>query len=236
MNKFTLKNINANDILLGYYGISSDDVEEIQETILDEPKKRSSKSLKKYIEFVSQHEVLLKFWIRMFGMSGSLIPQYYSKPCWNCRATFNSHPIGCPIEYYSIETLNETDKELILEKFKELNLSRIKDFFITEGIFCTFSCVKAYILESLSRSKSSKYKSSLTLLTLLRFKITGEISIIPLPSGSWKDTIEYGGFMSPAKLREDSGTLTYEEISANVEGPFMFPRSCYIRQKEAQSA
>lgn len=163
-----------------------------------------------------------------FVQNGAL-PRYTTRPCWWCRNKFSSHPIGCPIIYHP-EPKSEEKKLHVLDIFRKSNLpvDNGTDFFETEGLFCTFPCVKAYILDQIARTKSIKYAKALTLLTLLYSKLVGDIAVIPV-APSWKVLIEWGGHLTPQEYRSSMGLLEYIE-TVNTKRPYMYPSSAYIQE------
>ena len=192
---------------------------------------------KKAMNFIDPNKEKIRLWVNMVDIyTNGALPRYTTKKCFgNCRSKFKSHPIGCPLRYNCISEdksskVSKLDRERIVNKFKEANLpDDTTDFFETEGIFCTFPCIKAYILDQLSRTKSPKYKKSLTLLTLLYLKLVGVICTIPT-AGSWKLTTDWGGHMSPPEYRSTTGLLEYTE-TVNIRRPYMFCSSNWIREK-----
>ena len=239
-----LKDISFSDILLSHYGeqYTSDKLEdeENQETMVYFEKldigitdllHEKSKKSKRNIMFLDPHKDQVKLWGIMIDLTASgPLPRYTQKPCWWCRNKFSYHPIGCPIRYNG-QKINGVSKDRVDANFLELNLTLDygTDFFETEGIFCTFPCIKAYILDQLSRTTSPKYKKSLTLLTLLYLKLVGVICTIPT-AGSWKLTTDWGGHMSPPEYRSTTGLLEYTE-TVNIRRPYMFCSSNWIREK-----
>jgi len=252
---FVLKDINANNVLFYHYRvpeetsndegnrsrfpISKDD----QETVLDfdgqnigiaDLLHEKSKKTKRSIMFLDPHKGHVKFWGVMLDLTlNGPLPRYTPKPCWHCRNKFSYHPIGCPIRY-SKQKDKGLSKTLIEERFTELNLSleNGNDYFETEGIFCTFPCVKSFILNQISMTKSPKYKRALTLLTLLYLKIFGVLIKIPT-AGTWKLTADWGGHMTPHEFRASTGLLEYTE-TINTKRPYMFCSSGWIREKRVK--
>lgn len=242
-----LSDIVASDVFLHHYGEPEEEQtpgdEEIQETIIDFGNEdvgivdllhEKSKKSKRSIMFLDPHKGQVKFWGIMIDMTANgPLPRYTPKPCWWCRNKFSYHPIGCPVRYNNHKDKG-LDKERIEERIAELNISleNGNDFFETEGIFCTFPCVKAYILDQISKTKSPKYKKALTLLTLLYLKLVGVVITIPA-AASWKLTTDWGGHMSPHEFRASTGLLEYTE-TVNTLRPYMFCSSNWIREKRVR--
>ena len=88
--------------------------------------------------------------------------------------------------------------------------------------------MKAYILDQLSRSRSSRFKESLTLLSLLYSKLFGKLVTIP-PAPTWKVLQDYGGHLTEEEYLETFGRLVYTE-TVNIRRPYMFSSSAYIQE------
>jgi hypothetical protein len=232
-----LRGIDVTKVLLLHYGVDDDGEDDgITETVLDYDEynindllHETGKKSKRSTMFFDPHKGQIKMWAVMADVTeNGPLPRRTNKPCWWCRCKFHTNPIGCPIKYTAY---GKTPSKTIIRWFEENNIP-LKDrdgWFETEGVFCMFSCVKAYILNELSRTKSPKYKKSLTLLTLLYSKLTGELAVIPR-SGTWKTTTEWGGHMTPQEYRASIGPLEYTE-TVNVRRPYMFSTSQYIQER-----
>ena len=206
---------------------------------------------KRAMWFLDAHKTKAKYWVSMIdvtqcegsgvtegsrnsntegGIIGSL-PSHTSKPCWWCRHTFATKVLGCPIKYNPCK-LNSVERTRVEQKFRKSKLSTTAlDFFETEGMFCSFPCVKAYIL---SQNLNSRYKESTTLLSLLYIKLTGStITHIP-PSPSWKVLVEYGGHLTIKEYRATFGKLEYTE-TVSVRRPYMFCSSKYIEERRIKN-
>lgn len=247
LKMIVLSDIIASDVFLHHYGDTEEEQTpesgEIRETIIDFGNEdvrimdllhEKSKKSKRSIMFLDPHKAQVKFWGIMIDMTDNgPLPRYSSKPCWWCRNKFSYHPLGCPVRYNNHKNKG-LDKERIEERIAELNISleNGNDFFETEGIFCTFPCVKAYILDQISKTKSPKYKKSLTLLTLLYLKLVGNVTTIPT-AGSWKLTTDWGGHMTPNEFRSSTGLLEYTE-TVNTRRPYMFCSSTLVREKRVK--
>ena len=229
----TLKNIDAAQVLLSHYG-STYETDEIPETTLsverdieiaDLLKEKSNRC----IYFLDNYKNRVKYWVTMIDATqGMALPIRTTKPCWWCRAPFKTRPIGCPIKY-SEQKDDGLDKERIEERFKELNYrDDTNDFFETEGLFCSFPCVKYFIQHEKGHSRTSRYREAQTLLTLLYEKLFGKKITIPR-APSWRTTIDYGGHLTPEEFRSTFGRLEYDE-TVNIRRPYMVSSSRYIQE------
>jgi len=231
----TLKNIDASQILIRHYGSTFSDHEtEIPETSLEVEKEIDIADLLKEksprcIYFLDNHKQKMKYWVNMIDVTqGMALPMYTTKPCWWHRAPFKTHPLGIPIRY-SPHHQEGLEKNRLDERFQELNYSsETNEFFETIGMVCSFPCMKAYILDQLSRNRSSRFKESLTLMTLLYSKMFGKIITIPT-APPWKIQIDWGGHLTPKEYTSTFGRLEYTE-TVNVRRPYMFSSSGYIQE------
>ena len=94
------------------------------------------------------------------------------------------------------------------------------EFFETEGMFCSFPCIKAYIMENLN---NPRYKESLSNLTLLFSNIHKCVKPIPI-APSWKVLEDWCGHQTIEQYRSSFDRLVYEDTN-NVMRPIMFPVS-----------
>nr|QBK85411.1 MAG: A1L transcription factor/late transcription factor VLTF-2 [Iridovirus LCIVAC01] len=147
--------------------------------------------------------------------------------CYWCQHPFITQALGCPIRYvadqvakvYSSEVSRDkyTVRENISKKrYEEINkrdsdsktkLHR-KDYYETDGIFCSFNCCMAFIKEN---KYKEIYKDSTILLNNLYYKIYGtSVKIVPAPS--WKLLREYGGTMTIKSFRKTFNKLEYVDL------------------------
>lgn len=183
-----------------------------------------------------RYKTKCKFWACMIDKTqAGPLPLTTSNPCWWCRSTFTTIPMGCPVAYNK-ECKDELYRERILEKFAQTNISLDDgtDFFETEGIFCSFPCTKSYIMEQISKTRSGKYTNALTLLSLLHNKLTGSEVLTDITSApSWKLLSEWGGHLTPDEFRSSVNQLSYTETS-NTKRPLMYSCSQYIQEKRVR--
>lgn len=220
---FSLKDISAKQILTNFYFPPK--CEKARK--IDENDKCPSpldfllqEHLKNYTVFQNSYQTYNKFWINMydFNKNGQTpMPNRTSENCWWCRHPFETSPLGIPLKYYSQEEINSKPE---LEKIFK------KEFFETEGNFCCFCCVRAYIDEF--SSTYSKYKKSSTLLFLMYYKLKGEYAKIP-KSPSWKILKEYGGQLTIKQFRASIGNLYYIE-TVNLKRPLLYSSCSYIEE------
>ncbi len=120
-----------------------------------------------------------------------------SLSCWWCRHPIpeNLLPVGCPIKYH-----------------KTTGLSR--EYFDTEGFFCSFNCVVAYNNDVCQTN--IRYRETGGLIYLLYKKIFDHYpyQMNIKPALSWKVLKSYGGEMSIHEYRNTFQKV--ENVSENV--------------------
>lgn len=177
----------------------------------------------------------VKLWPVMIDVTqNGGLPLYTNKPCRNCHHGFSTHPIGCPIRYNANVTDSNDEKcKRVIKFLEDHNLpSNTNDFFETEGMFCSWPCVKAYIFSCLSRNPHShRYKNALSYMTLMFKKINGTKGVPDvIPSAGPINTIDvYGGHLTIDEYRASFGVLKYDE-TINIRRPYMFSCSQYIEE------
>lgn len=246
MTKIILKDIDAIQTILGVYAslntghkvisIENEDNDGMPQTIIQfeegEPEFVASlgdlldEKSKRCYYFLDHRKIKNKLWRIMYDFtSNGPLPQTTDKPCWWCRHPFSTIPIGVPVKYNSHKT-SGIEKERYEKKTSSSDSNN--DFFETLGLFCSFPCCKAYILD---QKNSLRYKESLTLLTLL-FTILYEGVDPKFPSApSWKLLKEYGGHMTIQIFRQTFGVLEFTP-TVNTRRPYMYNSSEYIKEKK----
>ena len=227
--RFTLQGLNFQDTILLYYADGYDEDQDVKQTSISMPKKRvHAVASKNCVYFLDPHKHKIKLWCNMFDIAQfGPLPIHTTKPCWNCRHTFSTYPIGCPIRYVKTSMLSPILFSQIKEWLKSMNLPEdIGDIFETEGIFCSFPCALRYII---SQGKVALYKKSATLLALMYSRFTGQISDIP-KAASWKVLKPYGGHLTIEEYRESFGKFSYVE-TPNIRKPMMYSTARYIQER-----
>jgi hypothetical protein len=240
--RIILENIDVNRLICLHYAkrprtlkIEEDNLQTMPQSIipfddeqLQTPTPIDELASKRIMYFLDVHKAQVKYWITMIDLSSNgALPTFTKKPCWWCRNSFNTRPLGCPLRYHPHKKVG-IDKDRIEGKLKQANLpTDTNDFFETDGIFCSFPCCKAYILSNL---RVSKYKNSSSLLTLMYAIFFGEIIRIPR-AHPWKALKEWGGYMTIKEFRSSFGKLVLTE-TANMRRPLLYSSSCYIAEKK----
>lgn len=154
-----------------------------------------------------------------------------SKMCFWCRHSFETIPIGCPMKYVSSTIMKTCQSETVTDDVKETyvieqeipiqylaDISDIavgtihpKDYYETEGSFCSFNCCMAYINDHVRDSRYSNSKSLLGKMYLTSFNRVEKIH----PAPDWKLLQAYGGPLTLAEFKT-AGNYLYIDKSHPV--------------------
>jgi len=203
--------------------------------LIDKKKQPTNDTRAEY--FFDSKKSKVKLWpIMMDHTTDNVLSLFTNKPCRNCHQPYESHPLGCPISYFPHEPSPENPKRIKIEAFlKENNFSTDEtDYFGTEQMFCSFPCMKSYILYFLSiNPQSYKYTNALSYMYLLYkkiFNITGNEILIP--SANPIEVLScYGGHLNIDEYRECMGVLKFDH-TVTTKRPLMFATSSYLEESE----
>ena len=156
---------------------------------------------------------------------GQFLPEKTHVHCWWCRHSFDWKPLSCAIRYVPNQVEKEYTSEITKDSYNirenidmKYNKSIFtgtdnisykfyeKDYYESDGIFCSFNCWLAHIHENKS---NPLYKNSLYLLNKIYFDYFGEPPTNLKPAHSWKLLKSYGGHLSIQKFRETFNRVEY---------------------------
>lgn len=172
-----------------------------------------------------------KNWVLMADfVENAILPIHTDKPCWWCREPFNGAPVGLPLRFHKNKEFGQ-EAEKMKKHFKLFNLTTDhgNEYFETEGIFCSFCCCKAFILDSIPKQQA-KYRKSSGLLTLLYLKINSVLEKI-VPAPSWKVLRKWGGKLTIEEFRASFCTKIYE-ITTNTKRPYMYCSGRCVEERD----
>ena len=187
-------------------------------------------SKKTYITELAPSKKISRFKISIIDMNSKLEIEYnefsiFNYSCFWCRHPFKTLPIGCPVDFIPtsarkkyVSCINNeeyTILENIIDSQKTTdNLVSINDrnYYITDGIFCSFNCCQAYINDNpktmYKNSSSLLLKIYMYYLDILEEKYEID-SIVITPAPSWRTLICYGGFLSIEEFRSSFNKIIY---------------------------
>jgi hypothetical protein len=157
--------------------------------------------------------------------------------CFWCRHSFDTDKISCPINYnnnqleknyyseitkdrYVIKENIDNDKyDCTLKKLKDINSKNKginlvkKDFYMSDGVFCSYNCCLAFINDNKHNCFYSNSKS--LLLNIYRNLYGKDKKLFPAPS--WRLLKDYGGNATIEQFRECFNNVNYTEINKITE-------------------
>lgn len=237
-NSFVLTSISLSDIIKDHFegvttkkNTTNKSHDNITDFIEDVPEVDISFISNRSENFLDTKKIKRKLWPIMIDCAEDcIIPTRVDKPCRNCHHKYETRPLGCPVEYYPHKDDDTVERTRIKNFLKKNNFSTDKtDFFETEGLFCSFPCVKSYIMTCLSLYPlSSKYMNALSYLTILYKKLLGGSGNIPsaLPLETLKC---YGGHLNIDEYRSNAGVLTFDQ-AVTTKRPLMFARTSFLEE------
>ena len=148
--------------------------------------------------------------------------------CYWCRNTFDTIPIGCPLRYISNKTTNvyssQTSDYIITvsenvsktrlngynKHVKKENTTRSdqKEYYETDGVFCSYNCCKAFIDDN--KGTYLYHQSNMLLLKMYNDTMDTNMQTIS-PSPHWRLLKEYGGHMTITEYRNSFNKMEYDE-------------------------
>lgn len=182
-----------------------------------------------YTRFSSSSRAPLKCWVTMYDhVTRGALPAVTSIPCGWCRAPLphGTHPVGCPMRYTNPSTPKA--RRRVRERLQDANLPPdTLDFFETEGVFCSFNCVRAFID---SMAGNPRYRECAMLLDLLYEKMHGTRAPIRA-APPWRMLDLHGGHLTPQEYRASTEWLTFQNTSS-MRRPYMYPMAYYVQETQ----
>jgi len=150
--------------------------------------------------------------------------------CFWCRSAFDSQPIGCPIGYIPPKITKNYHSEITKDQYsitdnvteyRRKTISTIigvqdskfeinddhGEYYLIDGIFCSFNCCVAFIEEN--KSISSLYQDSEDLLYSLYNKLVQKQTNYIIPAPHWRLLKKYGGHMTINEFRNTLGKAQF---------------------------
>ena len=186
------------------------------------------------VSFLDETKRIYQCNISMIDFTSGKDTDFLKYLCFWCRHSFDSRPIGCPIRYISnratkkyyseVSKDNYTIKENItcfkknmldtkqsfifipINNISTINIDK-KEYYETDGIFCSFNCCIAFIKDN---KHNVLYEHSESLLSKLYFDIIGVKDIVINPAPHWRLLIEYGGNLSINQFRDNFNKNKYQ--------------------------
>lgn len=185
------------------------------------------------VSFLDENKKELKCVATMVDwVSKNTLPSQTDLHCFWCRHSFTSCPIGCPINYVnpmiekSYTSQITKDKYYMRENVSSAKLKELESkmpssaveirtfpngYYQTDGIFCSFNCMLAFIL---SKYYDSFYANSFHLMHGMYEQFVGKKMIQHkiLPAPDWRLLKSYGGTLSIEEYRRSFNHIEYKEM------------------------
>lgn len=203
-------------------GNESSDIIPVQTTHIDE---LSTKKKPVFVSFIDESK---KYNITM--IDSITTREIQSGHCFWCRHSFPNKPIGCPLKYVPSKILKKCRSDITKETYtlcqhisagsRESIVAtsslkvQYKEYYETDGIFCSFNCCTAFIE---SRYYDSRYKYSKFLLAKMYTDIFGDLDQPILTAPSWRLLKDYGGYMDISEFRDSFGNNLYVDKGCIVK-------------------
>jgi hypothetical protein len=186
------------------------------------------------VSFLDETKRIYQCTVSIIDFTTGKDTEFLKYSCYWCRHPFDSRPIGCPIKFISNKAVkkyysevskdNYTIKENItnykknmldtqksfvfipLNNSSQINIDK-KDFYSSDGIFCSFNCCKAFIKDN---KHNVLYEHSEFLLSKLYFDMFGVKNVVINPAPHWRLLIEYGGNLTINQFRDNFNKTKYD--------------------------
>jgi len=178
------------------------------------------------------------------------LPEKTTIHCYWCRHNFETRPLGCPIKYvpnriiknyYSEITKdnytlmeNISNKQLTENKdsYRSQNINMInRDYFITDGVFCSFNCCLAFIYD---HNNNPLYTYSENLLKQIYIKMFGDNHQPIISAPSWRLLQNYGGSIPIDDFRKNFYKVEYKNIYNVIYPSFDFKPIGFLFEKQVR--
>lgn len=178
----------------------------------------------KNISFLDELKNIKKCNISMIDYRSHNIINNNNYCCFWCRHTFKTLPLGCPIDYiYDIlnkkyyshitkETYTINQKVKLSDCIETIQNDdrldyKVNSYYITDGIFCSFNCVKSYIDD---KKGNVFYEKSKVLLSKMYKDFSSGNSIKEINKApDWRLLKPYGGILTIDDFRESFINVEY---------------------------
>lgn len=146
------------------------------------------------------------------------VPNYN---CYWCRNPFDTSPIGCPISYIPSKAIKTYTSEIRKDKYiikENITMKRRheigtnlevkkEEVYETDGVFCSFNCCKAFILDN----KHNPLYNHSEMLLIRMYNCMFDTDLVCIePAPCWRLLIEYGGHLNIDDFRESFNRITYK--------------------------
>ena len=204
----------------------------------------TNKGTPEVISFLDESKRLHTCRVSMIDFQSKMDVNLLRYHCFWCRHPFDTYPIGCPIKYVTSQvekkyhsyitrdtyTINEnmtSKRRQDLNKSENLSV-KIREYYETDGVFCSFNCCQAWINDN---KHKRMYDRSTMLLMKMYNTMMGEMMVIITPSPHWRVLDTYGGYLNIIKFREGFNKVEYECHGNTKPLPNFLPLGTLFEEK-----
>lgn len=178
------------------------------------------------------------------------LPERTAIQCFWCHHSFDTKPLGCPIQYipdrvvkdyYSEitkdnyvlrESITRTQLEQNQNHFQKHNMKKMsRDYYVTDGIFCSFNCCLAFIQDN---HHNPLYRYSENLLSNIHMRTFGENAQPIIPAPSWRILKMYGGTVSIEDYRKNFYKIEYKDTHNIIYPHASFKMIGFLYEKQVK--
>ena len=187
------------------------------------------------------------------SLSNETLPKSTTIKCFWCKNSFQTIPLGAPIEYIPSRLyknyLNEltktnylfhesiTNNETIPSSFSMNNHHLEKEtlnYYLSDGVFCSFNCTKAFIIDNKS---DHLYSNSINLLNKIYVDLFPDIvsnqHSFHIPAAPhWRLLRDYGGHLSIDEFRQSFFNILFCPDESSITKLPSFQSLGYIFEKK----
>jgi hypothetical protein len=248
---FTLKGVNIKKVeerfgIKPKYNINSITEEHDVKNTTNISELKENKNVSKILSFTDESKKSHKCSISMidFNTNKELTNSSIYECFWDRnKIPSDVLPIGCPIKYVPSQSVmsyySEITKDLytikdnITTKTRNEIETKIihKNYYVTDGIFCSFNCCMSYIEDN---KRDSVYNmSSMLLLKMYRDIYPSRLISIEV-APHWRKLIQYGGDLNIDQFRNSFNKIEYENHGCstnNINLPSFVSRGLLFEEK-----
>jgi hypothetical protein len=215
---FTLKGIKPHDLDQKYSLSKLNNIDNINTSsvnVTNISDLANNNSENKYFSYVDESKREHRCLLTLCNRSYEKLPTCTNTRCHWCHHEFSGIPLGCPIKFENSKLIKNyyseviKDNNTLISNITNLESKNIKEdenftlekceYYITEGIFCSFNCCLSYI--KLNRHNPIYSLSKTYLITIFESLFKQEFNVVEAPN--WKLLKNYGGNLSIDEFREN---------------------------------
>ena len=239
--EFKLKNVNAEKIDQRYGIIISSNLSSYEEQAPKNTTKLTDLSLTKkvldVVSFLDESKKIHKCSVSMIDFSRNMsFQEFYSREydCFWCRNKIptNVMAIGCPIKFIPSQAVKTYYSEISRDQYtikENVTLRKLecakkdnklvvndRDYYQTDGIFCSFNCCMAYIEDN---RRNPLYNMSEMLLLKMYNDIYPDSTLVIECAPHWRKLKQCGGNLTINEFRDGFNKIEHKCHGIVINAP-----------------